>query len=254
MTSFLSALAGLLLVSGAPSPAPKPTPAPYIAEAIADPARPLEQVARDSARKPAEVIAFTALKPGDRVADFMSGGAYFTRLFSLVVGPAGRVYAFLPQEELNTCSPEEVAGTRAVEHDRAYANVTVLTGAANSFGAPERLDLVFTSQNYHDLHDAFMSPTRIEVFNRRVFDALKPGGAFVVIDHVAEPGSELRDTGTLHRIDPEVIIREVQAAGFVLAAESQALRNTADTHLLRVFDPRIRGRTDQVILLFRKPA
>ena len=184
----------------------------------------------------------------------MSGGAYFTRLFSRVVGSTGRVYAFLPTEELKNCSPEEVAGTRAVEHNPAYGNVAVVTGAANGFHTPERLDMVFTSQNYHDLHDAFMSPTRAAVFNRAVFNALKPGGAFIVIDHVAESGSELRDTGTLHRIDPEVIIREVQAAGFVLASESQLLRNPADTHLLRVFDPGIRGRTDQVMLLFRKPA
>jgi predicted methyltransferase len=224
-----------------------------IRNALADPTRPPEQVARDADRKPAEVVALAGLKPGARVADFMSGGGYFTRIFSRVVGSSGRVYAFLPNEELANCKPEEVAGTRAIEHNPAFANVSVLTGPANSFRAPEPLDLVFTSQNYHDLHDDFMRPTDAAVFNKAVFAALKPGGAFVVIDHAAQPGSGLRDTDTLHRIDPASIIREVQAAGFVLESQSDLLRNPADTHMSKVFDPQVRGHTDQVFLRFRKP-
>jgi predicted methyltransferase len=226
----------------------------FIRKAIADPTRPPEQVARDADRKPAEVVALAGLRPGARVADFMSGGGYFTRIFSRVVGPSGRVYAFLPDEELANCKPEEVAGTRAIEHKPAFANVSVLSGPANRFRAPEPLDLVFTSQNYHDLHDEFMRPTDAAVFNEAVFEALKPGGAFVIIDHAAQPGSGLRDTDTLHRIDPASIIREVQAAGFVLEAQSDLLRNPADTHMSKVFDPVIRGHTDQVFLRFRKPS
>lgn len=112
---------------------------------------------------------------------------------------------------------------------------------------------MFTSQDYHDLHDKFMRPTDAAVFNKAVLKALKPGGAYVVIDHAAQPGSGLRDTDTLHRIDPASIIREVQAAGFVLEAQSDLLRNPADTHTSIVFDPQIRGHTDQVFLRFRKP-
>ena len=242
-----------------------------IADAIADPARPSDQVARDADRKPAGVAAFSGLRPGARVADFMSGGGYFTRIFSRIVGPSGRVYAFLPDEQLAHCRAEEVAGTRALEHQAAseqkpafehkrasehrlaFANVSVLTGPANDFRAPEPLDLVFTSQNYHDLHDKFMRPTDAAVFNRAVFNALKPGGAFVIIDHAAQPGSGLRDTDILHRIDPASIIREVQAAGFVLEAQSDLLRNPADNHMLMVFAPEVRGHTDQVFLRFRKP-
>jgi predicted methyltransferase len=189
----------------------------------------------------------------------MSGGGYFTRIFSRIVGPSGHVYAFLPNEQLAHCRAEEVAGTRAIEHEAgfehkaAFANVSVLTGPANSFRAPEPLDLVFTAQNYHDLHDKFMRPTDVAVFNQAVFEALKPGGAFVIIDHAAQPGSGLRDTDILHRIDPASIIQEVQAAGFVFEAQSDLLRNPADNHMLMVFAPEVRGHTDQVFLRFRKP-
>jgi predicted methyltransferase len=86
-----------------------------------------------------------------------------------------------------------------------------------------------------------------------MFEALKPGGELMVIDHVAEAGSGVRDTETLHRIDPEVIVRTLEAAGFRLEARSDLLRNPQDSHRLRVFDPAVRGRTDQVILKFRKP-
>ena len=113
--------------------------------------------------------------------------------------------------------------------------------------------MVWTSQNYHDLHDPFMGPADIDAFNGNVFNALKPGGIYLVIDHVAAPGSGLRDTNTLHRIDPAAIIREVGAAGFKLVAQSDVLRNSSDTHALRVFDPQIRGQTDQIVLKFKKP-
>jgi predicted methyltransferase len=225
----------------------------YVASAIADPARPPEHVAHDADRKPDALLAFAGVKPGDRVADFMSGGAYFTRLFSRIVGRTGHVYAFLPEEQLHNCAPEETAGTRAIEHDGSYANVSVLTGPVARFRPPEPLDLVWTSLNFHDLYDSFMGPADVGQVAQALFDALKPGGELLVIDHVAQAGSEVRDTETLHRIDPEVIIRRAQMAGFRLEAHSDTLRNPHDTHQLRVFDAAIRGQTDQVILKFRKP-
>jgi predicted methyltransferase len=225
----------------------------YVTRAIADPARPPEQVARDAQRQPGAVPAFAGVKPGDRVADFMSGGAYFTRLLSRIVGTTGRVYAFLPEEQLKNCAPEETAGTRAVEHDGGYANVSVMTGPVGRFRPPEPLDLIWTSLNFHDLYDSFMGPADVPQVTQALFDALKPGGELLVIDHVAQAGSEIRDTETLHRMDPEVIIRRAQAAGFRLEAHSDVLRNPRDTHQLRVFDAAIRGQTDQAILKFRKP-
>lgn len=226
---------------------------PQVAAAIADPARPLEEVQLDAVRKPAEVIAFAGLKSGDRVADFMSGNGYFTRIFSGVVGPGGRVYAFIPAQQLANCSASETAGTRALGHDERYANVAVLIDAADRFALPEPVDLVWTAQNYHDLHDSFMKPIDIVAMNLAIYRALKPGGVYLVIDHAAEPGSGLRDTETLHRIDPASIRAEVTAAGFRFEGESAVLRNPDDSHRLRVFDPAIRHRTDQIVLKFRKP-
>jgi predicted methyltransferase len=246
-------LAGLLLAAGVSQVLGADSPPEYIARAVADAARPAEQVELDAWRRPAEVIAFSGLKPGDRVADFMPGNAYFTRIFSRIVGVHGHVYAFLPAQQLAHCAPQETEGTWAVQGDARYANVTVLVDAADRFSAPEQLDMVWTAKNYHDLHDLFMQPTDIAAFNRAIFRALKPGGIFLVIDHVAAAGSGLRDTGTLHRIDPEAIRTEVTSAGFVLEAQSDQLRNPRDAHALAVFDPRIRHRTDQIIYKFRKP-
>lgn len=160
-----------------------------IAAAIADPARPDEQVQRDAARKPAEVLAFSGLKPGDRIADFMSGSAYYTRLFSRVVGPRGHVYALLPEEELKNCPPAETAGTRAIEHDARYANVSIFVAPVNTLHAPAALDVIFTSLNFHDLFDPFMGPANVPSVTRTFFDTLKPGDTLVIIDHAAQAGS-----------------------------------------------------------------
>lgn len=227
-------------------------PAAVVA-AIADPARPAEQVAQDAARRPAEVLAFAGVAPGYRVADFMSGGAYFTRIFSRIVGERGHVYAFLPEEQLKNCAPEETAGTRSIVGDAHYANVTVLTAPVSRFRAPEPLDLIWTSLNFHDLYDSFMGPANVPQVLASLFNALKPGGVLVIVDHVAQPGSAVRDTERLHRIDAQVVIRTVTAAGFVLEEQSDLLRNAADNHELKVFDPSIRGHTDQMVLRFRKP-
>jgi len=244
----------LLLIAFAMLPAHAvPALSENIATAVADPDRPREQVSWDADRKPIEVLELAGVKPGERVADFMSGGAYFTRILSRVVGKEGHVYAFLPAEELKNCPPEETAGTRAVEHDARYANVSVLKGPVNRFRAPEPLDLVLTSLNFHDLYDSFMGPADVPTVTKSIFDALKAGGVFLVIDHVAQPGSGVRDTDTLHRIDPQAIVRRAEAAGFHLETQSDLLRNPQDDHRLRVFDPSIRGRTDRVILKFRKP-
>ena len=221
--------------------------------ALSDSRRPAGQVRLDVARKPGMVIAFAGLHNGDTVADFMPGNAYFTRLFSALVGSHGRVVAFIPAEEVTDCPPDETAGTRAVGADKTYANVSVLTAPLANFPTTTQFDLIFTAQNYHDLHDAFLGPANVPALNKRFYDALKPGGVLLVVDHVAESGSGLRDTETLHRIDPKQMQTEIEAAGFVLEAHSDALRNPDDDHKRSVFDPAIRGHTDQVIYRFRKP-
>jgi predicted methyltransferase len=224
-----------------------------VGAAMADPARPIEQVQQDAWRRPADVIKFAGIKRGDRIADFMSGNGYFTRLFSGVVGPAGRVYAFLPKQEIENCAPQETQGTFALQKNKNYPNVTVLIADAERFSVPEQLDMVWTAQNYHDLHDKFMAPNNVTRINTAIFNAIKPGGVFLVIDHAADSGSGLRDTERLHRIDSSAVISEVTAAGFKFESESRLLRNPDDSHALIVFDPSIRHRTDQFILKFKKP-
>jgi predicted methyltransferase len=223
-----------------------------IEAAISDPRRPDDQVKLDVTRKPAPSVLFSEVKAGDRIADLMSGNGYFTRILSDVVGPSGRVYAYIPTEQIAHCSPREIAGTQAIVRDSSYANVTLLTGSLADFRVPEKLDLIWMSQSYHDLHDSFLGPANVAVLNKTIFDSLKPGGVFLVIDHVAEAGSGLRDTETLHRIDPLRMKSEIEAAGFVLESQSDALRNTGDDHERAIFDPNIRGRTDQVLFRFRK--
>jgi len=228
-------------------------PAP-IAAAVADPARPATDTQRDANRKPGETLAFAGVKPGDQVGELLPGGGYFTRLLSKTVGPTGHVYAFVPQRPANSGPdmPDPVARIQPILTDPAYANVSTVVAPLTSVSFPVPLDLVWTSQNYHDLH--YIPGVDMRVFDAQVFAALKPGGVFLVLDHAAEPGSADRDAATLHRIDPETVKKEVLAAGFRLVGTSDLLHNPADPHTAKVFDPLIRGKTDQFILKFQKPA
>jgi predicted methyltransferase len=239
-------LAGLL--SAAPAYAAAPA---YVTGAIADPAR-VKDAEADARRHPAELAVFAGIKPGDTVVDLIPGGGYFTRIFSQIVGPKGHVYAIWPTEYAKVDS-DETPLIQALVKDPHYSNVTMLTQPAAAFAIPGKADVVWTSQNYHDYPDKFMGPTDPALLNKAVFAALKPGGVFVVIDHVAEAGSGLRDVDTLHRIDPAIVKAQVIAAGFKFDGESDVLRNPADNHKVKVFDTTIRGHTDQFAYRFRKP-
>jgi predicted methyltransferase len=225
----------------------------YIVAAVADPARPATDTSRDADRKPAKTLAFAGVKPGDHVAELIPAGGYFTRLLSAVVGPAGKVYAVAPPgpPEPPPGEPAPAAAVQAIAADAHYSNVTVSVQRVSRLELPEQVDLIWTSQNYHDFHNV----PNIDVLNidKAVFRALKPGGIYLVLDHAAAAGSGFRDTATLHRIDPDAVKREVIAAGFALDAESDALHNKADPHTAKVFAPEIRGHTDQFILRFKKP-
>ena len=238
-----------LAMSGAAQAAKVPD---YISAAVADSSRPDTDTKRDADRKPAETLAFAGVKPGDKVADLIPGRGYFTRIFAKAVGPKGWVYAYFPSDIDAIYAKNKV--TIPPPADPKYPNVSFIHAPVAKFVAPEKLDVVWTSQNYHDLHDKFFGPADVSAVNKAVYDALKPGGVYVVLDHVAEAGSGLRDTDTLHRIDPAVVKKEVEAAGFKFVAESKILRNPADPHTALVFDKSIRGRTDQFIFKFRKPA
>ena len=216
------------------------------ADAVADPKRPAEEVARDPLRHPAEILAFAQLEPGDKVADIRPGAGYFTRLFSDVVGPTGRVYAFVPERTM----ARENAGADALV--AAYSNVTRVNGLLDAMTYAEPLDMIFMSQEYHDFHIPGFN-TDVAKMNAAVFAALKPGGRYILIDHEAAPGTGISAVQTLHRIEGDYLKREVEAAGFVFEGESQAVANPADDHSLNVFDEKIRGKTDQFVYRFRKP-
>jgi predicted methyltransferase len=210
-------------------------PSAAIAAAVANPARPTEDVARDADRKPAETLAFFDVKPGEVVFEFVAGGGYFTELLSRVVGPSGHVSA-------TRLAPERVAEGR-------LSNVTAI-GDSDWGLAPNSVDLVFTALNYHDVINLKVDRAPLLA---NMYKALKPGGILAVIDHSAEAGSGARDVGTLHRVDEAVVLAEVKAAGFELVGTSDLLRNPNDARTLAVFDPAIRGKTDCFVLKFRKP-
>jgi predicted methyltransferase len=223
-----------------------------LSAAVADSNRPDADRERDANRKPVETLEFLGIKPGEQVAELLPGGGYFTRIFSKAVGPAGHVYALVPERPANAPAdmPDLAAKVKAIAADPNYANVSVIVAPLTRLATPAQVDLVFTAQNYHDLHNF---PVDVVGFNKIVLDSLKPGGLYVVLDHSAPAGSTLQYTKTLHRIDPEAVKKEVTAAGFEFVGASDALVNPADPRTAAVFDPSIRGKTDQFILKFRKP-
>jgi len=224
-----------------------------IAVAVADASRPAADREHDANRKPRETLEFGGVKPGDKIAELLPGGGYYTRLLSAVVGPTGHVYALVPAPAANAPAdtPDFASRVKAIAAEPKYSNVSVVVEPFSELKAPVPVDLVWTSQNYHDLHN--FPGLDVGVFNQMVFDALKPGGTYLILDHEAEPGSGTRDTATLHRIDVETVKKEVLAAGFVLVASSELLHQAGDSHTVKVFDPSVRGRTDQFLLKFRKP-
>lgn len=224
----------------------------YVAEAITDKGRDLQKI-DDAKRKPAQIISFSGAKPGDKLLELIPGEGYWTRIFSKAVGPKGHVYAVWPQNYARY-SQAKVRLVTAMSRQPAYANVSVEVQPTPVLSAPEPLDLVFTSQNYHDYPAEFMGDNDPAILNDAVFRMLKPGGIYIVIDHAAAPGTTLAQTRELHRIDPASVKRQVAKAGFEFVGEINVLRNPNDQYDLKVFDPKVRGHTDKFAFKFRKPA
>jgi predicted methyltransferase len=218
-----------------------------ISAAVADPARPAADTARDAERKPAQIVAFAGVKPGDTVIELMPGGGYFTRILSKTVGPKGHVYGLVPEGFAKR--PGALDGLNALAAQ--YGNVSIMPVDLATFKVPAPADVVWTSENYHDFHNG---PTaNIPGLNKAVLAALKPGGIYYIEDHAAAKGAGTTTTSTLHRIEAAAAIKEVEAAGFKLDGQSDLLANPADTHDKPVFDPSIRGKTDKFALRFKKP-
>jgi predicted methyltransferase len=216
--------------------------------AVADKNRPAADVARDADRKPVAMLEFAHIDHGKKVVDFIPGHGYFTRLFAVAVKPGGSVVADVPTVA-SEHDPAGFAGIKAIAADPAYGDVTVVQTLTDP--AVQGADVVWTAQNYHDMHNA--PPEMVPAVNKAIFAALKPGGYYVIIDHAAAPGAASDVTSKLHRIDPAVVKAEVTAAGFVFDGETTVLANPADDHSKIVFDPSIRGHTDQFAYRFKKP-
>jgi predicted methyltransferase len=208
---------------------------------------PFEDRTPDPAWKVPEVLAFVAVKKGDKVADIV--GNHLTAALAQAVGPTGKVYA-IETTQVAKLHPELLVGIRSLA--TRSPNI-VVSEAPVASPLPSGLDAVVIRQNYHDLYDAHMAPVDVGVFNKQVFAALKPGGVYVVLDHAALAGSGIGATATLHRIDPARVKKDLLAAGFTLDAESSILANPSDDHTKSVFDPSVRHHTDQFLFRFKKP-
>jgi predicted methyltransferase len=205
--------------------------------------------------KLSELTRFARVEAGSIVIDVYPGDGDWTRLFSEVVGPKGRVFSFVPAE-IADLKPDQVGRMQAIAKEPGRENVEAVS--ANLVAMPEvtqPADVLWLHLFYHDLHTTLMRKKGATAadFNRAVYERLKPGGFYVIVDHAAAVGAGTSDAQSLHRIEPASVRAEVEAAGFVLNAESTMLANKDDPHSIKVFDPSIKGKTDRFAYRFVKP-
>lgn len=234
---------------------PAPSPAGLsVEQAIASESRSGEHRGQDANRNPAAILAFAGFTPGSTIADVMGGSGYFSELIADIVGPSGSVIVTNP--------PGFHEAEKWVPVQAAHPNISLLVTDPRNFQfAPNSLDGMFFHMTYHDFYwqsERFSFP-RMEPADmlRGWFRSVKPGGVVVVVDHVGPtgvgPDGDPRDVvERLHRINPAIVRRDFEAAGFVFDGSSDALANPADDHSLLVFNPAIRGHTDRFMMKFRK--
>ena len=230
-------------ISEGPYTIPAGTP-DYIVQAINSPERTAADKARDSSRKPAQVLKMSGIKPGDHVIEIAGFGQYYTKMLSAIVGPNGKVDVYdLPYTE-------RFAGKASRAFAAAHANVDYHQEDYNNSTFPQGVDEVFCILYYHDL---LLNNIDTAKLNAKFLAALKPGGSYVIVDHKAKDGSGTTFTKKLHRIDVQIIKDQVTAAGFKLAEESNILAHPEDDRTKMIFAPDIRGITDRALFIFRKP-
>lgn len=231
-----------------------PIPADQIPDAIKNavnsPDRPDADKQLDAGRQPEQMLAFFGIKPGMKVADLWAGGGYTTALLSRVVGPSGTVYSQNPEFPEKFKKVGEIWEARL--KNPALKNVTAVKKPFSADdllpAAPGSLDAVLINMNYHDMVGRGMDRNKV---NAQVFKALKPGGIYGIVDHSAKAGTGAQDASTLHRIEEQFVINEVEKAGFKLEGASSALRHPDDDRTWQVFKKR--GQTDRFMLKFVKP-
>jgi predicted methyltransferase len=244
LSLLVPALVAIVAMTSAPVMAQK-IPA-LVSQAVADSKRPQADKDADSYRMPAESVAFSGVKPGDQVLELLGIGGYYTRILSKVVGPNGHIYTTVPPAMQNNARFADTE--KAIAADPYYGNVTVLFEPSTALSAPVPVDVVWTSDNYHDVHNSPGGAADIDAFNKSAFAALKPGGIFFVIDHAGAPGTGFTQTSTLHRIEPKTVRDEVEKAGFVFDGSSTALHRASDD-----FTAHSTFKDEQFIYRFRKP-
>jgi predicted methyltransferase len=204
--------------------------------------------------KQSDLIRFARVDAGATVIDVYPGEGAWTRVFSDTVGPEGRVYSFVPSEVAHFKN-DPVGQMRTLAREPGRENVEIVSSDLVSIQeSTQPADVLWLHLFYHDLHTALIQAKGATAaqFNRAVHALLKPGGVYVIIDHAAAPGAGTSDAQSLHRIEPATVREEVEAAGFVLDAESTMLANTNDPHAIKVFDPAIKGETDRFVYRFVK--
>jgi predicted methyltransferase len=240
----------LLLLLLTPAPTAWSLDTGALTAALSNPARPAEDRARDADRKPVEVMAFLGVEPGMKVVDLIAAGGYFTEVLAHAVGRDGKVYA---QNGAYVLKMRDGANDKAMTARLAgnrLVNVERLDREIPDLGlAPDSIDAAITALNFHDIYNG-QGSAAVQGFLQVVYSFLKPGAVLGIIDHVGAPGA---DNTTLHRIDKALVLESAKQAGFVIDGESDLLHNAADDHTLGVFDPSIRGKTDQFLVRLRKP-
>jgi len=205
--------------------------------------------------KLSELIRFARIDAGSTVIDVYPGDGDWTRLFSDAVGPKGRVFSFVPSE-IADLKPDQVGRMQTLAKEPGRGNVEAVSADLVAMpGVTQPADVVWLHLFYHDLHTTLIQAKGATAadFNRAVYERLKPGGFYVIVDHAAAAGAGTSAAQSLHRIEPASAREEVEAAGFVLDAESTMLANKDDSHAIKVFDPSIKGQTDRFAYRFVKP-
>lgn len=222
----------------------------YIVQAVESPARPAADRELDQSRKPEQILVFFGIKPGMKVADLWAGGGYTTELLARTVGPSGKVYSqnmelssrFKKAAELWQARPKEPGMANVVEITKPFDSSDLLPVP------PGSLDAVIIDMNYHDMVGRGFNRDNI---NRAVFAALKPGGIYGLVDNSAKPGTGAQDANTLHRIDENFEVNEIEKAGFRLVATSDVLRNPGDPRTQPFW--KINHTQDRFVVKFVKP-
>jgi predicted methyltransferase len=249
-----------LLLAGCAAATPTPTPnapasasapAPVSPSILSDPDRSPKDRALDAGRKPVDLFNFAGVHAGSRVIEIGAWEGYGAELLARAVGPDGKVYAVDP--------PEFDKYTHATWEERAKRPVTArIVRVARSYDDPlppgtPPADVAFVTLFYHDM--VWLEVDRAKM-NKALFEALKPGGVLVVVDHSAKAGQGTSVAKSLHRIEESVVVGEVTKAGFVLDGTSDFLRHPEDPRDWSASDeapPEKRGTSDRFALRFRKP-